>query len=285
MKKISETAFLVAMYRAFESERPDALFQDPLARLLAGGQGALQAAMQGHKQLGTTAIALRTRIIDELVERLVRFAGIDTVLNLAAGLDTRPYRLPLPAELLWIEVDLPEVLSYKTQKLQGQLAHCRLKQLELDLTLPGRNTLLSEINADSERTLIITEGLLGYLSPNEVASLATDLYHQSSLRWWVLDLLPPVQQSSKPYAQKIFEQYFSSGGTAFQFMPKEGAAFFGRYGWQVVEVRSVWRESRRLKRSVWAAGLWEWLLRLFARQLWLRINASGIVLLERKNSP
>jgi methyltransferase (TIGR00027 family) len=280
--KISETAFLVAMYRAIETERPDALIRDPLARLLAGGQGALQSAVLGPMQQGVNAIAIRTRVMDDLIERLVRSAGIDGILNLAAGLDARPYRLPLPSTLRWIEVDLPEVLAYKTQKLLGQQAHCTLKRMPLDLRLPQRNALFSEMNATAEHCLVITEGLLGYLSPEEVAALATDLQHQPNFRWWILELLPPLQQTRKSYGRKLFDQYFTGGKEAFRFMPKAGAAFFERYGWQVVEVRSIWKESRRLKRGVRAAWLWEWLLKIFAPKQWRALNSSGIVLLERK---
>lgn len=281
MDKVSETAFLVAMYRAIETERPDALFRDPLARLLAGGQGALQSAVLGPMQQGVNAIAIRTHVMDNLIERLVRSAGIDGILNLAAGLDARPYRLPLPSTLRWIEVDLLEVLTYKTQKLQGQQAHCILERVSLDLRLPQRNDLFSKTNAAAEHCLVITEGLLGYLSPEEVAALATDLHYQPNFRWWLLELLPPLQQTRKSYGRKLFDQYFTGGTEAFRFAPKDGAAFFERYGWRAVEVRSVWKESRRLKRGVRAAWLWEWILKVFARKQWRALNSSGIVLLER----
>lgn len=281
MDKISETAFLVAMYRALETERPDALIQDPFARSLAGGQGVLQSAVLGRRQQDVDAIAIRTRVMDDLVERLVGSAGIDGILNLAAGLDARPYRLPLPSTLQWVEVDLPEVLTYKTQKLQDHLPQCVLERVPLDIKLPQRNELFSKVNAAAEHCLIITEGLLGYLSAEDVAALAADLHHQSNFHWWLLELLPPLSPTRKPYGQKLFNQYFTNGKEAFQFAPREGAAFFERYGWQVVEVRSVWKESRRLKRGVRAAWLWEWILKTFARKQWRALNSSGVILLER----
>jgi methyltransferase (TIGR00027 family) len=281
VEKISETAFLVAMYRALETERPDALIRDPLARSLAGGQGALQSAVLGRMPQGVNAIAIRTRVMDDLIERLVGSAGIDGILNLAAGLDARPYRLSLSPTLRWVEVDLPEVLTYKTKKLQEQQPNCILERVPLDLRLPQRNDLFSKVNADAEHCLVITEGLLGYLPAKDVAALAADLHHQSNFRWWLLELLPSLPPTRKPYGQKLFNQYFTSGKEAFQFAPKEGAAFFERYGWRIVEVRSVWKESRRLKRGVRAAWLWEWILRTFARKQWRALNSSGIVLLER----
>lgn len=281
MDKISETAFLVAMYRALESERPDALFQDPWARRLAGGQGALQATVLGQMRQGANAIALRTRMMDDVLMRLVDAGAVETVLNLAAGLDARPYRLNLPATLHWIEVDLPEILAYKAQVLQEQSPHCRLEHVDLDLKQPERTTLFSRVNQVSGGCLVMTEGILGYLSPEAVATLAMDLHQQPQFRWWLLELLPPTPPTpARPYGQKLFDQYLG-GGKGFQFAPQQGAAFFERYGWRAVEVHSVWNASRRLKRSAKLAWLWEWLLRLFARQQWKAMTRSGIVLLER----
>jgi O-methyltransferase involved in polyketide biosynthesis len=55
-----------------------------------------------------------------LIDRIIGDAvanGADMVVNLAAGLDARPYRLTLPSQLQWIEVDLPDLLAYKTEQL------------------------------------------------------------------------------------------------------------------------------------------------------------------------
>lgn len=102
MNKICETAYLVAMYRAIESERPDALFLDPFARLLASGQGQVLVAMLGDKKQAANLIATRTHFFDRTIEQLARSQQIDTVVNLGAGLDTRRYRLcakPLAEDL------------------------------------------------------------------------------------------------------------------------------------------------------------------------------------------
>ena len=61
-------------------------------------------------------MVIRTLIIDDLIENAVA-AGIDTVVNLGAGLDARPYRMKLPESLHWIEVDYPQVIDWKADKL------------------------------------------------------------------------------------------------------------------------------------------------------------------------
>src|SRR6266568_3927525 len=94
-----DTARLVAFYRALESERPGALFHDPYARLLAGDRGEelMRAYLPGKQEMW--AIVLRTCIYDEIIRRVVEQEQVDIIINLAAGLDTRPYRMSLPAEL------------------------------------------------------------------------------------------------------------------------------------------------------------------------------------------
>src|SRR5262245_45889454 len=107
---VSDTARWVAMYRAMESERSDAIFHDPDARRLAGdtGQRILESMPQGRRW--AWPMIVRTAVMDEIVMRLVKDEGVDTVLNLAAGLDARPYRLDLPQDLHWIDVDLEGIL-------------------------------------------------------------------------------------------------------------------------------------------------------------------------------
>src|SRR4051812_36718837 len=115
---VSDTALWVAAYRAAESERVDALFRDALAGRLAGERGrALAATMPGGAQF-SWSIVVRTRVIDRYVSDAVA-AGYDAVVNIGAGLDTRPYRLALPASLQWFEIDLPSMVSYKNAALAG----------------------------------------------------------------------------------------------------------------------------------------------------------------------
>src|SRR5262245_25663827 len=121
---ISDTALWVAHYRAMESERPDAHFRDPYAKLLAGDRGAEIVEKMPAARRNAWAMIVRTCIFDEVILRLIK-NGVDTVLNLAAGLDTRPYRLELPSSLQWVEVDLDAILQYKEQKLNGEQPRCK----------------------------------------------------------------------------------------------------------------------------------------------------------------
>lgn len=284
MQNIADTAYLVAMYRALESERADALFDDPYARTLAGGKGAMLVEVLGEKEKITNAIALRTRLIDEQIEKLVQSKKIDTVLNLAAGLDTRPYRLNLPSSLRWIEVDFPEIITEKEQKLQGATPVCTLERIKLDITDTYlRKRLFAEITKSCKQALVITEGLLSYLPEPQVASIAADIYEQSKLNWWLFELESGnvLDNYEQIYARRIFDQYFASGNKTLLFAPHEGTSFFQRYGWRVAESLSVWKELRRLKRQVKLAWLIEAVMSLNQAHWEKQQQQSSIVLLCR----
>ena len=130
---ISDTARWVAVYRAMETARPDAIFRDPWAATLAGEKGtAITDSMKRGRQMAW-AMIVRTAVFDEIIMARVH-AGADLVVNLAAGLDARPWRLPLPASLRWVDVDLPDILRYKTETIGGAPPACHYEAMSADLT-------------------------------------------------------------------------------------------------------------------------------------------------------
>jgi methyltransferase (TIGR00027 family) len=276
---VSDTAKWVAMYRAMESDRPDALFHDPFARRLAGDAGEQILASMPQGRRWAWPMIVRTAVIDEIVMRLVTQQGADTVLNLAAGLDARPYRLDLPPQLRWIDVDLEGILSYKEGALAGARAHCRIEFVRADLTNPvARRALFQRVGTEAKRTLVIAEGLLVYLTPEDVASLASDLSAQPALRWWLIDLGSPALLQ---FLSRTWGNQLQSGNAPMRFAPEEGTAFFAASGWSEAEYRPIFDEALRLKRAPKMAWLWR-LMGLFAskkrRQEFKRF--SGVVLLE-----
>ena len=189
IRNISDTARWTAMHRALESERPDALFRDPLARRLAGERGA--QIVRDLPPTGEWAWALRTHLIDRAILAAIE-GGCDTVINLAAGLDTRPYRLALPEALHWVEVDLPDILDEKERTLRSERPACRLERIKLDLaSLAERRQLFARLGKGAAKALVVTEGLLIYLERDDVVSLARDLAGPATFVSWVLDLASP----------------------------------------------------------------------------------------------
>jgi len=242
---ISDTARWVALYRAMESERPDAHFRDPYARRLAGARGEQIARALPGFQSGLWPMVVRTCLFDELIERAISQDGADTIVNLASGLDARPWRMRLPPQLRWIDVDLPEMLAYKKELLAGERPACAVESFAADLTdATARRELFARIGRGSRKTLVLSEGLLVYLTADQVAALATDLHTPESFRWWAIDIVSP------PLLRRLNRQWaptLAAGRAILQFAPENGTRFFEPFGWKETEYRSTFDEGRRLK--------------------------------------
>src|SRR6185312_16149313 len=109
-----------------------------------------------------------------------------------AGLDARAWRMSVPKNLRWFDVDLPGILDYKLDMLKNETPVCDYDAIRLDLTDGAkRRALFSQIGAGSSRVLVVTEGLLIYLNADQVGELARDLHEQPSFTWWLSDLAHP----------------------------------------------------------------------------------------------
>jgi len=245
VENISDTAKWVAFFRAEESERPDAVFHDPFARKLAGEKGEQIATAARFSRDNSWSFVSRTFLFDHYVTWHIR-EGYDTVINLAAGLDARPYRLELPANLKWVDVDLPPMISYKNKILREEKPKCQLRSISLDLAdRTARRDLFKQLDAEARRALILTEGLVIYLTSDDAASLASDLSSQKSFLRWVFDLQSP---SLLAMAQENMGSILKGSGAKFQFAPEEGEEFFKSYGWKSIESKSLLPTALKLNR-------------------------------------
>jgi methyltransferase (TIGR00027 family) len=245
---ISDTARWVAAYRAIESARPDALFRDPLAERLAGETGRrIEAAMPREVRRHSWAMVMRTKAIDDLVLEGIG-GGVDRVLNLAAGLDTRPYRLLVPSTLRWVEADLPGIVDEKERMLQRETPRCVVTRERVDLSdRVARGAFLERALDGSGRALVITEGLLVYLDDDAVGDLAADLASRPAVRSWVTDIL------SRSLLKRMRGQLNArlSADAEMRFAPDNGVAFFAPFGWRPAVVRSLLLDAVRTRRAPW----------------------------------
>jgi len=281
IRNISDTARWVAVYRAMESERPDALFRDTYARKLAGERGEqIVRALRGGKRQSWSMI-VRTALLDDILLKTLAGEPVDVVMNLAAGLDTRPYRLALPDTLRWVEVDLPEMIDYKTEMLAGETPRCRLERVSMDLAnAPARRELFARVNSSASRVFVITEGLLAYLTEEQVAALAKDLHACEHFQYWVTDIASPRvrQMTNKHWGKEL-----RAAGAPIQFAPEAAEEFFRPYGWESVEFREFYQASRELNRRM--PG--DWMIRFGARFMphrtakMMKLWRSGMVRLRR----
>jgi methyltransferase (TIGR00027 family) len=281
IRDVSDTAFWIAQHRAQESARADALFRDPLAGLLAGERGAAIAAAMPHARMVAWSVAIRTRIIDDFIFDAVA-EGIDAVLNLGAGLDARPYRMALPASLRWIEADYPQVVEYKESRLARSQPRCALERVRIDLAdHAARQQLLARVDAQANRILLLTEGLIPYLALEEAALLARDLRAMQHVRCWLVDYF---SAEATRYRQRSGLNRMLQNAP-FRFAPDDWFAFFRQQGWQAMQVRYLAAEGERLQRPIplpWPLQAMTALWKLVApRERWQSMRRfAGYVRLE-----
>mgnify|MGYP001550883741 CR=1 FL=1 len=244
VESVADTAFMVARYRAVETERADALFRDPLAAKVAGEEGRRMVDSLGrHGRAGAWSLAIRTVIIDELVEHAVS-RGADVVLSLGAGLDTRPYRLDLPG-VRWIEVDVPRVIDVKEARLAGETPRCAVERVKLDLAdLEPRRRLFAEISARARAICVLTEGVVPYLDPAAVGVLANDLAKTPHVATWIVDYFSPEVLR---YRRRVQARLANA---PFKFKPDDWFGFFAEHGWRPREERWLVEEGKRLGRGL-----------------------------------
>ena len=276
IRNVSDTAVWAAIYRGRENERRNGLFRDPFARRLAGERGErIASAMRSHDR-HEWAWILRTVLFDAfLTEEIAR--GTDMVVNLAAGLDARPYRMALPKSLRWVEVDLPELIDYKERILAKDEPVCALERVRLDLADEGsRRELFRRLGGGAKRAVIVTEGLLVYLTAEQAGSLADDVAAPSAFRRWVLDLASP---GLLRMLQRQVGAALDAASAPLKFAPADGPYFFERHGWKTLEVRTPFKAASRAKRLPWFLrpfGLFPERDRPKGKQIW-----SGVCLLGK----
>jgi methyltransferase (TIGR00027 family) len=184
---VSDTALLVAACRALESEGADAFIHDPFAERLAGERGKAILREFPRAVMLRFGIGVRTRFLDDLLQKALVSAPVATVLSLGCGLDTRPWRLDLPPDLRWIEVDFADMLDYKEALLADETPRCRRERLTADLNDPAaRKTIYDAVQ--NAPALMITEGLLMYLPGSTVEALAAEVGQENAIGQWMLDI-------------------------------------------------------------------------------------------------
>jgi methyltransferase (TIGR00027 family) len=178
---------MVAAARAVETERPDALIRDPYAKLLVTNAGAgvlwehmldpdvaakiealdADSAAQLEHMRGYQAV--RTHFFDAYFSQANHAteasAGIRQAVILAAGLDSRAYRLDWPAGTVVYEIDLPTVLEYKSQTLaaHGATPTADRRPVPIDLRHDWPQALRDNGFDTGQPTAWLAEGLLPFL--------------------------------------------------------------------------------------------------------------------------
>jgi methyltransferase (TIGR00027 family) len=249
---ITFTAYRVMFHIALEQYQPyeKRLIHDDLAREMLPGRLKLLLSIFGFKPLRQGFLSLiergfpgargglcRKRYIDDrLVEALD--SGVDSVVILGSGLDTRAYRFPELKSLQVYEVDLPQTIAYKESKLKqlyGAVpSHVRLIPMDFDRQAL-EDTLKSKGYSPVRKNFFIWEGVTQYISESAVrgvfeflarAKLGSRIVFTYIIRDFVDGINTYGLESLYRQTRSVFR---------FGLQPSQVAGFIGEYGWREIE--------------------------------------------------
>ena len=228
---LASTAAWTAGVRAKESERDDHLFFDPWAEALAGEEG--MTWIESRPVDSALPIAIRTRYFDDFLQRITRQQAISQVVLLAAGLDTRAYRLSWPEDTIIFELDQPAVLAHKESVLReaGARPTCRRRSAGANLAAPWTDALVEMGFEPRLPAVWLLEGFLFYLPNESITSILDTVTSLSAAGSWVgFDIINSTMLTS-PITAKWIAMQAQSGAPWIGTMD-DPRAFMARRGWE-----------------------------------------------------
>ncbi|MBE3565097.1 MAG: SAM-dependent methyltransferase [Thermogemmatispora sp.] len=237
---IGPSAFMTAAVRAFESQRPDRLFNDPWAAVLATEEGERRRLL--IKDHGAPII-VRTRFFDDCLDQLVHEEDIKQIVLPAAGLDTRAFRMEWPEGTRFFELDQPMVLEYKEEVLQrhGARPLCDRRSLAVDLAASEWPDALLQAGYDPSLPAIwLVEGLLFYLSEEQIRNFLSQVSNLAAPGSWLgFDSVHSAMLKSP--LLEVRTKLVASLGSPWLGAIDDPVSLLGSYGWQATVVYSVYK--------------------------------------------
>jgi len=208
---LGATARWTAAARAVERNRPDPLFDDPWAGDLAGVEGAAWAANRSEDSLAP--MVLRIRYFDDFLQRITADQSIRQVVLMAAGLDTRFFRLAWPAGTQAFELDQPAVLQEKERILiaAGAQSACIRHLVPADLTQPWSQALVKAGFDPRLPSAWLLEGFLFYIPNQSIHQILEEVTGLAAPGSWLgFDIINSITLTS-PYTRQWIEMQAQSG--------------------------------------------------------------------------
>jgi len=241
--------------RAIETDRPDALIRDPFARRLAGDEGfEVMARGDPPSAVRPPVVAVRTLFFDEAVRATLE-AGTRQLVLVAAGMDSRAFRLDFPPGCRVFEIDQPEVLDDKAAKLGDATPRCERIPVPLDLREDWPAALGAAGFDGTAPALWLLEGLLPYLPAPDVARLLTRVSELAAPGSEVLFDVASDSVLASPFMKERLE-FVASLGAPWRFSTDTPEALFEPLGWDVdvVDTGVIGRQHGRWPFPVFPRG-------------------------------
>lgn len=174
-----ETLFITLYAKALDNRSKHSILQDEKADDLCR---RIDYNFAKHESLGNNVTVIRAKHFDEWIKEFISVNKEGVVVYLGCGMDTRISRLNPPSHIHWFDVDYPEVIQFRKTFYSNKENYRMIESSVNDLQW------LEKIPAD-QPTLVIAEGLLEYLSQNEVKKLFNRLTDHFSHGQIIFDVM------------------------------------------------------------------------------------------------
>jgi methyltransferase (TIGR00027 family) len=235
---------MTAAARALETERDGGLLSDPWARALAGSKGfEILGALGPASADGPSLYVVRHRFFDDFLLELAAREGLRQVVLVAAGLDTRAFRLEWPPGTRVFEIDQRDVFAHKDAILDGSGARPLADRVVVpaDLREDWPRALLAAGFEPDRPTVWVAEGLLFYLPEDAVHRLLEDMHRLSAPG----SHLATDTMGASAGPPEEFKELFASLNAPFVFTTDDPVGLMREHGWDADAI-SLDEVGRRL---------------------------------------
>ncbi len=224
MNPISNTAYYCCGVRMLDAEHPRSLCNDVFAKRFMDARGMQIFAPFKSEKMPNISNTVRCYIIDEAIRSQIAEHPNSMIISIGAGFDSRPYRI---AGGEWIEIDEPQIIEYKNEKLP--IAECANKLTRISIDF-ANETLVEKLTAfrKHQNIIIVIEGVFMYLENPAIESTIKQLQTLFPKHILLCDLM--TKKMFDQFAQSVHNKLVAAGAR-FTDRSEKPATMFTQHGY------------------------------------------------------
>ena len=239
MNAISNTAYYCCGVRMEDAKKANSVCNDKFAEKFMDEAGKKIFEPFKSEKMPNISNITRCRLIDDyLKQELLKDKQLN-IITIGAGFDTRPYRL---SGGNWLEIDEPQIISYKNEKLPVEECPNSLKRISIDFSNESLTEKLSEAN-NQANTVIVIEGVFMYLEEVAIKTTVQAIQKMFPKHTLYCDLM--TKKFFTRFAQSVHNKLVAAGGR-FTERPEHPEEIFIHHKYTEVERVPMFRRAREL---------------------------------------
>ena len=232
-----------------DAERDKPVCGDTYAKVFMNEEGLQILETFKDETRPNVSNVARHRLIDDLLREELATNPNLTFVIIGAGFDTRAFRLKGGT---WIELDEPQVITYKNERLPAANSENELQRISIDFATDSLEQKLAAYSGRSPVTVVI-EGVLMYLEEAAIGTLLETLENLFPRHRLICDLM--TNEFLEKNASTIHEKLTGMGAT-FKFTIDNPEDVFLKKGYRQLETipvieKAVLFEAGEIPADVW----------------------------------